>query len=289
MSIAIRLSLALLLLLPTASGARPPVLGPGGVFATGIPGPEGIAFSPRGELYVGTQAGQLLRIAPDGGSSLVADLGEPLAGIMVRRDGHILAAAFGGGRVWSVDPGSGMATVFAEGIAGPNFIVETRRGRVYASASTAGTIVEVTNGTPVVRASGLSFPNGLALFRDGFLYVAELTGNRVSRLPIAADGSLGPAEEYATGLTLVDGIAFDVHGNLLAVGFDSLRIVPRGSSTASVVSTDPLLNWPSNLAFGRGHGFRHRNIFLVNFGLPLGSGTDIVRFKYNQTGAALIR
>jgi sugar lactone lactonase YvrE len=285
----VHLPLALLLLLPAVSGALPPVLGPGGVFATGISGPEGIAFSRLGELYVGTQTGQLLRIGRDGTSSVVADIGEPIAGITVLRDGRVLAAAFGAGRVWSVDAGSGMATVFADGIAGPNFIVQTRGGRIYASASTAGTIVEITNGTPVVRASGLSFPNGLALFRDGFLYVAELTGNRVSRLAIAADGSLGPAQEYATGLTLVDGIAFDRAGNLLAVGFDSLRIVPRGSNTASVVSTDPLLNWPSNLAFGRGHGFRRRDIFLVNFGVPLGSGTDIVHFKYNHSGAAVIR
>ena len=107
MSSALRLTFALVLLLPTVSGALPPVLGPGSVFTTGIPGPEGIAFSRLGEMYVGTQAGQLLRIARDGGSSLVADLGEPLAGITVLRDGRILAAAFGAGRVWSVDPGSG--------------------------------------------------------------------------------------------------------------------------------------------------------------------------------------
>ena len=34
---------------------------------------------------------------------------------------------------------------------------------------------------------------------------------------------------------------------------------------------------------------RRGQIFLVNFGVPLGSGTDIVRFKYNQSGAAVIK
>ena len=100
---------------------------------------------------------------------------------------------------------------------------------------------------------------------------------------------LGPGSVFTTGIPGPEGIAFDRAGNLLVVGFDSLRIVPRGSTTASVVSTDPLLNWPSNLAFGRGHGSRRRDIFLVNFGVPLGSGTDIVRFKYNQSGAAVIK
>jgi sugar lactone lactonase YvrE len=288
MPIVLRLLLALAALVPTLTFAHEPVLGSLAVFASGVPGPEGLAFSDHGVLFVGTQTGQVLQVLPDGSQSVVADTGEPLAGLTVLRDHRILAAAFGAARVWSIDAKTGTATVFASGIPGANFVVQTRSGHIYASASTAGTIVEITTGTPVVRASALLYPNGLALFR-GSLYVAELTGNRVSRLPIAIDGTLGAPVVFATGISLVDGIAFDREGNLFAVGTDMLHIVRRGSSTPTFTSNDPLLNWPSNIAFGRGHGFGRRDVFLANYGLPLGSGVEILRVSYNHQGSRLIR
>src|SRR5262249_17879744 len=201
-----------------------------------VPGPEGLAFADDGSLIVGTTPGQILRFAPDGTSTVVGDVGEPLAGVTVASDGRILGAAFGAGTVWSVDPATGTPTALATGIGGPNFIVQTRSGRILVSASSDGTVVDVPDATPAVRASGLSYPNGLAI-RRGFLYVAETFSNRISRLPLAADGTLGAAEVWATGALLADGIAFDRGGNLLVAGFDTLRVVARGSSTAEVLST----------------------------------------------------
>lgn len=268
--------------------AHPPVAGTPEIFADGIAGPEGLAFDGVGGLIVGTTTGRLLRFAPDGSRTTVTELGEPLAGITVARDGRILAAAFGPKRVWSVDPQSGAATVLASGINGPNFIVQTRSGRILVSASAAGTIVDITDGTPVDRASGMNYPNGLAI-RKGFLYVAETLASRISRLPLAADGTLGPAELYATGAVAADGIGFDRAGNLLIAGFDSLSVVVRGATVATPLSMDPLLNWPSNLAFGRAHGFRRKDVYLANYGAPLGSGTQILRLRYNHAGAPLIR
>mgnify|MGYP003291664312 CR=1 FL=1 len=44
---------------------------------------------------------------------------------------------------------------------------------------------------------------------------------------------------------------------------------------------------------GRGAGlrlpYRARNVYLANFGLPLGSGTTIVRLPYNHAGTRLPR
>jgi sugar lactone lactonase YvrE len=73
---------------------------------------------------------------------------------------------------------SGAASVYAD-VPSPNFVLQARRGHVLASSSFAGNIVDITNGANVVLASGLSFPNGLAVRRRQ-LYVAETLANRVS-------------------------------------------------------------------------------------------------------------
>jgi sugar lactone lactonase YvrE len=282
--------LALTLAWVSAAGAAPvPAAGTPVLFASGVPGPEGLAFERGGRsLVVGTSTGDLLRFAADGSSTLLASVGESLAGITVLRDGRILAASFGEGRVWSVDPVTGFASIYASGVPGVNWIVQTKRGRVLASLSLDGTIVDITGGAPLVRASDLSFPNGMALRGDGHLYVAQTGLGNVVRLPVATDGTLGAPTVWATGIPGVDGIGFDRRGNLLAVGGDTLWVVPAAGGAASVLSTDPLLDWPASLAFG-GAKFGRRNIYLVNYGLPLGSGTTIVRVPYSMRGAKLIR
>jgi sugar lactone lactonase YvrE len=269
-----------LLLAAPAAAVRTPTVGTPVEFATEVPGPEGIAFEKKGTLVVGTAIGQILRFQSDGSHQVVGDVGEPLAGIAVLRDGRILAASFGPGRVWAIDPATGTSSVLASGVPGANYIVETKQRRILVSASTAGAILDVTDGTPVERAGGLAYPNGLALGPKKSLYVAQLTTGTVVRLPLAKDGTLGAPEAYATGIVAADGIGFK-NGYLLGVGADTLYLVPRGGGAATALSTDPLLNWPSNLAFGKGHGFG-RDLFLVNFGLPLGTGTTILRLPYGR-------
>jgi gluconolactonase len=270
--------------------AQAPSVGPATVFADMIDGPEGLAFLKDGSLVTGSATGRVLRFQPDGSRTTLTELGEPLAGLTVLRDGRLLVASLPGQRVWVVEPETGFASVFASGIAGgPNAIAQTRTGRIYVSASNTGTIEEITTGVPVTRASGLSFPNGLAIGKDRALYVAETGSARIMRLAINADGSLGAPTVHGTGVSLADGIAFDRRGNLLATGTDTLWLVPRGGGVATVLSTDPLINWPANFAFGGGRGFSRRDLYLPNFGLPLGSGTTIIRMPYSQRGAPLIR
>jgi sugar lactone lactonase YvrE len=265
-----------------------PKTGPATVFAGGLVGPEGLAFNTDGLLIVGSTTGEIRRYQPSGASRQLANVGERLAGITVLKDNHILACAFGSGRVWDIHP-NGIPRVFVTGIAGPNFTVQTRRNRIYVSASTGGQIVEITNGTPIVRASGLLFPNGMAIGRDRYLYVAETGASRVSRLMIHRDGMLGPPEIYADGLPFADGLAFDRKMNLLVLGVNQLRVVERESRTPITMSADPLFNGPSNLAFGRGRGFSRRDMYLANFGAQFGNGTNVIKVHFNHFGTRLIR
>jgi sugar lactone lactonase YvrE len=287
-------SLRAVLILALASwpaAASPPATGPATVFAGGLDGPEGLAFLNDGTLAIGSTTGRIVRLAADGTASELAQIDPPerLAGLTTLRDGRLLAAGFGSGTIWAIDPATGAVSPYATGIAGPNFVVQTRRGRVYASASLAGTLVEVGGGSPITVATGLSFPNGLALAGDGFIYVVELGLARISRFPLLADGGVGAAEVYASGLPLADGIAFDRRRNLLVVGQDTLWVIDRRTRAAAPLPADPLLDWPSNLAFGRSRGFGRKNLYLTNFGPGFGDGTTVVRMPYSLRGARLIR
>jgi hypothetical protein len=55
------------------------------------------------------------------------------------------------------------------------------------------------------------------------------------------------------------------------------------------VVTDAQIDWPANIAFGRGGRFRARDAYLANYGFPFGAGTTLVRFRYNHVGARLAR
>jgi sugar lactone lactonase YvrE len=276
-----------LLLVGQLAMAVPPLVQPPSPFASGIGGPEGLAFGTDGSLYVGTQDGDLLRVALDGTHTLVASLGEEIAGLTVAKDGHLLACAFSANRVWSIDPSSGAATVYAN-VDSPNFVVQTHRGQVIVSSSFTGSLVDITGGAHVVLASGLSFPNGLAL-RGRDLYMADTVLSAVLRFPFTSPGALGTPETYASGLTFADGIAFDRSGNLFVVGADTLWVVDAKTRTTQSLSTDPLLDWPSNIAFGRTPAFGREAMYLANYGFPLGGGTTVVRVPTNHRGAKLIR
>ena len=284
------LALSVALLLASPAGARDPEVGAPEVFATGVAGPEGLAFT-QDALVVGTTTGDLLRFAPDGSRSVLASIGKTLAGVSVLKDGRVVTTSFGAGEVWQVAPG-GSVSLLASGIAGPNFVVQSkRRRRIWVSASLGGTIEDISDGVPVTVASGFAFPNGLAIGRvrkQRYLFVADTVGT-AWRIPIGRDDSLGTPEVYATGLPLADGIALDKRGNLLVVGADTLRVVLAKTGEVRVLSTDPLLDWPANLAFGLGRKFGRRTLYLVNFGMGLGDGTTIVRMPYNMRGAPLIR
>lgn len=288
------LFLATLAFIANPGWAHPPAAEVPSTFAIGLDGPEGLTVTRGGDLVVGGSNGEIRSYKADGTFRVLANVGDALAGITELKDRRILAAAFAQSRIWSILP-NGATSVFAN-VDSPNFIVQTgrkqpgRRRRIFCSSSSTGSIVEITNGTPTTVLTGLSFPNGMAIGRHRYLYVAETTLNRISRFVMHRDGSFGPLEIYKTGLSLPDGIAFDRRDNLLVVGGGLVSIIDGKTRVVTTLPTHSAFNWPSNLAFGRGrHGFRRTDVFLANFGPALGDGTSIARLRYNHHGARLIR
>ena len=78
----------------------------------------------------------------------------------------------------------------------------------------AGAIIAVDeNGVSRIAATGLSFPNGMALSADGCeLIVAESTGRRLSSFRRDPDGTLHDRALFAALDTIPDGICLDPEG-----------------------------------------------------------------------------
>ncbi len=282
------LALNLGLLFAPAAGAHSPKASDFEVFADGLDGPEGLAFTRDGHLIVVGADGNVRSFAPDGTSTLVATIEDPIAGVTVLSDGRVLAASLVMGRVWAIST-QGEVAVFAEGISGPNTIVESiRDGRIFVSASLQSTIVEITDGVPDVVLTAVRFPDGLAIAEERgrqYLYVGLRLDGEVVRYRMFADGTFGEEERYADGL-FVSAIGFDSAGNLLAVGEDRVWVRHR-TGEVEVLSNDPLMDGPSNLAFGPGRGFGSRDVYLTNYGKNFGQGTQVIKFRYNHRGAPL--
>ena len=192
-------------------------------------------------------------------------------------------------------PGTGAIT-FANGIA------LDKRGNVYVTDTIGGSVWRVpASGEPATEwfesplllgdgSFGFGFPlgaNGIA-YRQKDIVVGNTEAGRLVRIPINPDGSAGSASILAEGLALlaIDGITFDVHGNVWACVIGQSTIVqvsPTGAVTTVATAADGL-DWASSLAFGK-----NGDLWVVNFaiGPPGGPGPALLRLVVDAKGQPL--
>ncbi|WP_441959857.1 SMP-30/gluconolactonase/LRE family protein [Mycolicibacterium houstonense] len=176
-----------------------------------VPGhsPSGLGFRPDGTLLiVSTQRRQVLRY--DGDTiELLADLSD------------LVPAALG-----------------------DMVVDEVGRAYVGSQARTNGTIVRIDpDGTAVVAAEHLDFPNGMAITPDGStLIVAESTARRLTAFTVSPDGGLTGRRVFADGLDgPPDGIAIDAEGGVwvaLTLAQEFHRLASDGSAVTDRVDAD---------------------------------------------------
>ncbi|TPI20929.1 SMP-30/gluconolactonase/LRE family protein [Mesorhizobium sp. B4-1-1] len=227
--------------------------------------PEGVAVHRDGSIWCGTETGDLLRLAADGGS--VERMGGTdgfLLGIAFDSAGNCFACDLKHAAIFRWDFATGRMERFASsGIRVPNYpIVDEARGWLFVSDS-----VGQDNRSGIFRydlktgegglwfQEPMSFANGMAMAPDGNgLYVVESNASCVSFVPILGDDSAGGREVVVEGVRNVpDGVAFARDGSLLISCYEPSRIYRwRKEQGLEVLIEDPAattLAHPTNVAF----------------------------------------
>jgi gluconolactonase len=225
------------------------------VLASGFDTLEGPAFDRHGNLFfVDWERHSILRRSPQGEISEFYNTGGVPAGLAFHPDGSLWVAEEGDDihgllRITS----DGEATIIVseyqgKSLNGANDLIFDKGGNVYfsdpwrtnAENPVGGFYRYSTNGALQQIDTGLAFPNGVALTRDGqYVILAETYRNRLLRYRIEPGGSIGPREIWAE-TTLPsggDGMAFAEDGNLYVAhhGAGAVDIfAPDGKQVGSI-------------------------------------------------------
>ena len=238
--------------------------------------PECIVASPDDTLWVSDNRGAITFISPNGEQRLLGKMGGKPNGMTMDTDGTFLMANIALRQFYRVSR-EGEEHVFLNEIDGvpigaANFVECDPFGRLWLSVSSRlpnhlealendvpdGYVILIDQDGPRIVTDGLLFTNEVRLDADmRWIYMAETRGGRVSRAPVHSDGSLGKREVFGPDPlfngALIDGIRFDVKGNLWVTEITRNRlymIAPDGSS--HMVFEDPsgeILDHPSSLTF----------------------------------------
>jgi gluconolactonase len=244
--------------------------------------PECILAEPDGMLWVADARGGVVRLDHDGTQTVLTQRmsshfqaagndalrflhGTLPNGLAFDRNGGLLVANFGSDRL-ELMRRDGATTVLADTIDGlpigkVNFVLRDSRDRIWITVSTKvtnwmhalrtdladGFLARYERGTVQVVADGFHFTNEIRFdAREEWLYVAETTGGRITRLRIDDKGAVREREVFGPARlgkgAWPDGIAFDSYGNLWGslVYSDKLFVLtPQGELRILLDEGDP--------------------------------------------------
>jgi len=226
--------------------------------------PECILAEQDGTLWSADARGGVMRIDPNGTQTLVTQTPDPHFdlsasaadslqtgtlpnGLAFASNGDILISNFGTDRLERMTR-AGRTTVLLDSLGGAplgkvNFVLRDRRDRIWVTVSTMvnpwsdairsdladGYLILIDENGARVVADGFHFTNEIRLdAAEEWIYVAETTAKRVTRLRVLSDGTLTDREVFGPptlGDGLIDGICFDSYGNLWATMIFADRLV----------------------------------------------------------------
>ncbi|KAA6462155.1 gluconolaconase [Acidobacteria bacterium AB60] len=190
--------------------------GRGTPFVTGILNATGLAFNPDGDLFVTSRAeGTVYRVDPAGEFTQYAEGMGVATGAAFDRDGNL----FVGDRSGTIFKINSERQIFVHATLEPSVsayhLAVNRKGSLFVTGPTLSSNDAIwaiePNGDTRVFYRGLGRPQGLAIARDGSLYVAaSLHGRRgVARVTASGEATL-----VLSGANIV-GLAFSPLGSLV--------------------------------------------------------------------------
>jgi sugar lactone lactonase YvrE len=244
--------------------------------------PECILAEPDGVLWVADARGGVVCLNPDGSQRTIAQnisshfgaaaseasrylQGTLPNGLAFDRNGDLLVANFGTDRLELMGR-DGATRVLAETIEGVpigkvNFVLRDSHDRIWMTVSTKvtnwmnalrtdladGYLARYERGAVRIVADGFHFTNEIRFdAHEEWLYVAETTGGRITRLRIDDNGGVRDREVFGPARlgkgAWPDGIAFDAYGNLWGtfVYSDKLFVLtPEGDLRILLDEGDP--------------------------------------------------
>jgi len=268
---------------------------------------ENLAIASNGTLFVTNhEVGQILQIAPEGDSSVLASTDGKVTGIAFAPDGSLILTG------WNAQ---GLSIILCATLEGAveqvatlpdalflNGITPLTRDRYVAADSYRGCIWQFDRITrqvsiwlehPLLARSSPDNPfpaaNGIKRFGNS-LYVSNTEKMLLLKIPISGDERAGePAILIAP--TNIDDFAFDTEGNLYAAThiYNSvLRIEPDGKTTAIALAEQGVIG-STAVAFGR-RPSDATNIYVTTNGgmfLPPAGGVvpaNVVRLEVGKPG-----
>lgn len=232
------------------------------LFVSGFQFPEGPTFDRRGNLYVVDVAtGNILRISSKGQVDIFVNTGGAPNGAKFHANGDLFVADRQKG-VIAISPKGDVRVVVdhdqGKKLNGPNDLVFDAHGNLYftdphgsSAENPFGCLYRFSSsGELTCLASGIAFPNGLAISKDEkYLFVADTRKNRILRYVLDP-----PVRSYIfsqlSGGWGPDGMAFDVLGNLYVAhygGGEVLIVNPKGEIVERISVGG---GFPTNVAFG---------------------------------------
>jgi sugar lactone lactonase YvrE len=203
--------------------------GRGTPFVTGILNATGLAFSPEGDLFVTSRAeGNVYRIDGAGESTLYAEGMGVATGAVFDPAGNLFVGDRSG-TIFKIDP---QRKIFVYATMEPSVsayhLAVDREGTLFVTGPTLSSNDAIwaidTHGEARAWFRGLGRPQGLALAKDGSIYVAASLRGRRGLVRVTEDGE---ATLVLAGVNLV-GVAFSPLGNTVLTTNEAVYDVDLG-------------------------------------------------------------
>jgi streptogramin lyase len=223
-------------------------------FATGLPGPYGLAFDTSGNLFAASyHANTITKFTSAGSSVFATGLAGPV-GLAFDSASNLFVANSSSGEILSYTP-SGARSTFFTGLSSPAGISFDTAGNLFVTnqgdfSAGQGTIDRITpSGMRTTIASGLYDPFGLAFDASGNLFVADEGSGKVFKFSPSFSKTT-----FATLSTVSEplGIAIDGAGNIFVSEYNLGNIdkfTPSGTKSLFATGTPSNPQGSAFLAF----------------------------------------